>query len=334
MMKQIVFVGNYSEQGINKLEFSNDTKLTQILKIGNLKNSSYICKYNNYLYSVIEIEGDEKVESGYIAAYELNGESVKLLNTTISYGKSPCFLIVDELRNILYVANYSGGSFAAFKLEENGKIGERLYYQKFEDISRIHHIQFSKDYKTVYIIDLGLDCIIEYNIDYNGKELKLNEKSQFHFSKKSEPRHMVIDENNNIYVVTEKSCEIYKLNYNKKQELIMLEKKSILPKGTKKEEDYTGCAIKINSEMQKIYVSVRGHNSISVFDITRDNIELIQNIKCEGNTPRDIAFDIKEEYLFCANQTSNTISIFSVKNGKLSYQSKYQTEKPTCIITD
>lgn len=334
-MKQAIFVGNYSEQGINQLEFNNENQLTETLKIGNMANNSYICKYNNYLYSVIEIDGDEKIhDSGYITAYELDKEKAKLIDTTISYGQSPCFIIVDELRKILYVANYSGGSFAALKLEENGKIGKKLYYRKFEDISKIHHIQFSKDYKSVYIIDLGTDCIIEYDINYDESELNLIEKSKFCFPKETQPRHMIIDEKNKIYVVTEQSCEIYKLGHNSCQQLIMLEKKSILPEGIIKKENYTGCAIKIDSKLQYIYISVRGHNSISVFDIIDDNMKLIQNIKCEGNIPRDITLDKSGKYLFCANQVSNNISIFSIQNGKLSYQSEYKMETPTCIVAD
>ena len=210
---QDVFVGNYSENGINKMQFI-DKQLKQTFKIGNFKNNSYICKYKNYLYSAIEIGASENVNSGEVAVFELNQKEPKLINKTISYGESPCFLIVDPTREILYVANYTGGSFVAFKIKEEGSIGEKLYLQKFGIKSRIHHIQFSKDYKSVFIIDLGEDCIIEYNIDYNQKDLKLIEKSKFYFPEKSEPRHMVIDKKENIYIVTEKSCELYKLNYD------------------------------------------------------------------------------------------------------------------------
>lgn len=333
-MKQAIFVGNYSEDGINQIEFDNGKIIYETLKIGNTKNNSYVCKYKNYLYTVIEVDGDEKEKSGYVSAYELKGNEVKLINSVISYGASPCFLVVDESRDILYVANYSGGSFVAFKIEEDGKIGQRLYYQKYEDNSRVHHIQFSKDYKRVYIIDLGTDCIIEYEIIYNNENLNLKEVNKFYFKEKTGPRHMVIDEKENIYVVTEKSCELYKLGHDSQGKLIVIENKSILPDGTKKEENFTGCAIKIDSKMKNIYVSVREHDSISVFDIKEKNMELVQNVKCEGKIPRDISLDKEEKYLICANQGSDNISIFCIENGKLSYKSKYDIKCPTCILVN
>ena len=333
-MKQDVFIGNYSEQGISKLEFSENKNLKEASKIGDLKKSFYVCKYKNFLYSVTETGGDDKVNSGYVVSYKLNNNEINFINTTTSYGKSPCFLIVDPLREILYVANYSDGSFVAFKLNEDGSIGEKIYYEKFGDISRVHHIQFSKDYKSVYIVDLGEDCIIEYNIEYSHIKLNLTEKSRYYFPKKSEPRHMVMDKENNIYIVTEKSCEVYKLSHDSKEQIIIDEKKLILPKGTKKEEEYTGCAIKIDSKMQYMYISVRGHNSISVFNIENGNIELIQNVKSQGDTPTDIAFDKYEKYLFCANKVSDNISLFSIKNGLLSYENDYKIEAPTCIVID
>lgn len=332
-MKQIIFIGNYSKDGITRLEFNNNT-FTETLKVGKDINNSYVCTYKEHLYSVVEIGGDENVDSGYVSSYAINGNEVKFVNSKVSYGESPCFLIVDELREILYVANYSGGSFVAFKLDEDGSIGERLYYKKFEDISKVHHVQFSKDYRSVYIVDLGADCIIEYNIEYNQHELKLIEKAKFKFPFKSEPRHMSIDKQGNIYVVTEKSCELYKLKHNNIGQLIMIDKKSILPEGTIKKEDYTGCAIKIDAKMEYVYVSVRGHNSISAFSIKNDDFELVQNISCEGNIPRDIAFDKNEEYLLCANQGSNDISLFSIEEGKLAYQKKYEIETPTCIVVN
>lgn len=331
-MKQVIFVGNYSKQGINTLEFSTNNNLKHLFTTGHFINNSYICKYKNYLYSVVEIEGDEKVDSGYVVAYEIKGNELSLINTCISYGKGPCFLVVDESRQILYVANYIEGSFVALKLEENGAIGKKLFYKKFTNTSNIHHIQFSNDYKNLYVIDLGSDCIFEYEITYNGMELDLTEKSLFQFPELSEPRHMSLDEQNNIYIVTEKSCELYKLNHDKKSKLTLVDKISILPNQTPKKQNYTGCAIKMDYDLHYLYVSVRGHNSISVFDINNNDMKLIQNINCQGDGPRDITLDKYKAHLLCANQLSNNISIFNIKNGILTYQNQYEIATPSCII--
>lgn len=331
-MNQIIYVGNYSN-GIKKLEFNHSNFLDNHQTIGNFKNCSYICKYKNYLYSVVEINGNETTDSGYIVSYEINKNSEQFINQCPSFGKGPCFLVVDSIRKILYVTNYTEGSFVALKIEKDGSIGKLLYNKKFSNISHIHHIQFSQDFKNFYVIDLGTDYIIEYSILYDEQNLTLKETSKFKFPCNSEPRHLSIDSKNNIYVITEKSCELYKLKHNSKNKLILLNKTSILPPETHIQPNYTGCAIKINSTNQFLYTSIRGHNSISVFNIENNNLNLIQNIKCEGNCPRDISFDLYEKYLLCANQISNNISIFNLQNGLLKYQNNYIIEAPSCILS-
>lgn len=334
-MKQYIFVGNYSGEGINLLEFNPEREIKECCKIGNFINNSYICRYKNYLYGVVETDGDEKVPSGHLVSYLLENNTIELLNATISHGRGPCFLTVDTSRDILYVAHYSsGGSFTAFKLESDGRIGKKLYKQNFSKTSHIHHIQFSKDYKNMYVIDSGQQCLFEYEINLQEETLTFVEKSKFSFPENCNPRHMALDDKNNIYVVTEKSCEIYKLNYDSENHLTVLAKKSILPYGTSLSPNFTGCAIKIDSKMQYIYTSIRGHNSISVFDIREDKLEMIQNISCEGYGPRDISLDISENYLICANQFSDNISIFNVQNGLLSFSSKYNIDIPSCILIE
>ena len=331
-MKQFFCVGNYSEKGINFLTFDINMKVDEICQLNDSNNNSYLCKLNNNLYSVVEIQEKDKTENGYVNSYKIENNKIIFINRKTSYGKGACFLNIDSLRNILYIGNYVDGSVVAFKIENDGRIGDKIYYKKLTDTSNIHCIKFSYDFKKIYIVDLGEDSITEYSIFYDGKILDLIEKNVLKLKNGSQPRHIVLDNKDNIYVVTEYSCELYKISHNQKEELIILEQKSILPENTVKKLNDTGCAIIINSKMDKIYVSIRGNNSISVFNIKNDKMELIQNISCYGDCPRDICFDSKEEYLMCANQNSNDISIFKNENGVLLYKSKYEVESPSCIL--
>ena len=142
---------------------------------------------------------------------------------------------------------------------------------------------------------------------------------------------MVIDKNGNIYVVTEASCEIYKFICDN-DKLKFIQKKSILSR--KKENNYTGCAIKIDLNSEFIYVSIRGLNSIAVFSIQDNNLKMIQNVDCNGECPRDIVLDPTNHYLLCANQKSNNISIFKVNNGKIIFKNSLSIVNPSCIVVD
>ena len=94
------------------------------------KNPSYICLNNNFLYTVAEIQ-DDTVNSGYILAYKIIKNDLRFLNEKISYGNDPCYITYNKLFNILFVANYSGGSFSVYKINEDGYIGDVLYTRTF-----------------------------------------------------------------------------------------------------------------------------------------------------------------------------------------------------------
>ena len=112
----------------------------------------------------------------------------------------------------------------------------------------------------------------------------------------------------------------------------MINSVNILPDNIKIEKNFTGCALKISSDKKFIYTSIREHNSISVFD--SGALELIQNISCFGEIPRDINFDESQNYLLCANQKSSNITVFerNKKTGYLNYLSSYPINSPACII--
>lgn len=221
-----------------------------------------------------------------------------------------------------------GGSIVAYKLDSDGKIGKKLFYKKFEENSKIHQAYFSKDYSELYVINIGLSKLIKYDVIYDKEELKLINKCTFQFEKDTKPRHMVIDEKGNIYVITEETCELYKLICNNNN-FEIVQKVSIVDK----QKDTTGCAIKIDLQLKKIYTSIRGLNRIVVFNIEDDKLEKIQDVDCGGECPRDIVLDQKNKHLLCANQKSNNISVFEMKDGRITLkENKYNINSPTCIV--
>lgn len=318
-MNQKVFIGNYSK-GIKKFELNEEGNLKYLTTIGDLDNNSYIAKYKDHIYSVLE------TKNGEVVAYS-NGK----VSSKQECGELPCFLEIDEKKKIIYIANYLSGSFVVYKLEENGEIGRLLYSREYGENSNIHYIKAVED--KLYVINLGQDTLYEYCVNYNNEKLEINEKNKIVFPKKTEPRHMVLDNDKNIFVVTEKSCELYKIIHDDKEKLKIADKKSIIRPGTIKSDKDTGCAIKMDLDKEYIYVSVRGKNCISVFET--ESMNLIQNINCGGDCPRDISFDITGKFFMCANQLSNNIAIYTVlDDGILRYKDNIDTISPSCIIFD
>ncbi len=326
-MKENLLIGTYSTVGIFELEFNNSI-LKYITQNNSFENCSYICTNSNIIYNIVEYSDNPIYANGCVISRNRN---LCPINKTFLNGKGPCYLTIDKQRNMLYTANYGDGSIDIFDLNIDGSISKPIYHKKFFQNSRIHQICFSSDNKIVFITNLGNDTLYAYKILGDKTNFKLLELDKYKFPTGSGPRHLVIKENN-LYVITENSCELYQITFSENNSFNFINCVSILP-NVQKQDNYTGCAIKISNDGSFIYCSVRGHNSISVFD-TNNSLELVQNISCYGNTPRDISFNLSEDFMFCANQNSNDISIFSrnKKTGSLNFENKYSINSPACII--
>lgn len=331
-MKQLFCIGNYSSKGIFCLNF-NDGNFEPLSTFSDFPNCSYLIKNQNFLYHIVEVSKDKHNNGGTVASYQIKNHSFSLLNDSFTYGDSPCHLAIDSFRNILYVANYGDGSFSTFQIGSDGKVENKLYFEKFEkDISHIHYVALSQDNRYLFVIDLGANKIHAYSIGINPS-FDLHLCDTFSFPNDTQPRHLVLDLENRIHVITEASCEIYTLSFSHNK-FSFLFKSSLLPASFPKQEGDTGCAIKISKNHNFLYTSLRGQNLICVFEIQENKLNLIQSISSYGSMPRDISFDKTENYLICANQGSDNLTTFSVSSstGKLTFESTYPIEKPSCIL--
>ena len=326
-MKQTLFIGSYSKSGIHQVIF-DDGKISNLKSNKTFENCSYLIKNNDIIYNIIEYSDNPIYENGYLIARNSN---FSILNTSPLLGKGPCYLTIDTKRNLIYVANYGDGSLDVFSLKENGAIDTCIFHKPYTKHSRIHQVLLSPDNEFLFVVDLGNDTLFVYKIIYTYKNIELKEITNYSFPKNTAPRHIAIV-NNNIYLVTENSCELYHLILTPQNNFKLITKLSLLPHSIKRNQD-TGCAIKISNDFRFVYTSIRGHNSISVFETT-PSLKLIQNIDCSGNTPRDIFLNTSQNFLLCANQESKSISIFSrdTKTGYLHFKSKYPIDSPACII--
>ena len=330
MKEQNIFIGNTSSNGIYHYKFKNG-KIYKKCMTNDYEKCTYLANDNKYLYGVIEIAGTEEENYGYIVAYKKENGKLINIDKKPSYGKCPCHIEIDKDNKMLFVSNYIDGCLAIIKKEDDGTFGKKIYSNiNMDKISHSHCTKKLMNNSFFVSVDLGADLITTYEI----KKDEIYEVSKVQFEKGTEPRHIAVYKDF-IYVVTEKSCKLYVLKFENR-ELKIIDSVSILPDTIGIEQDYTGCAIKLSKNFKNIYVSVRGHNSISVFKIQNENVKMIQNISCGGDVPRDLELDKTNGYVFVANQCSNDVAIFKRNkfNGKLKYLYKEEVIKPTCIIAE
>ena len=92
-------------------------------------------------------------------------------------GGGPCHLAIDKQGKTLFVANYGSGSVAAFRLQPDGAIGQRIAFQQHHGSSvnpkrqrgpHAHAVVLSPDGRFLFVPDLGLDQIISYRVSGDG----------------------------------------------------------------------------------------------------------------------------------------------------------------------
>lgn len=324
MSKQYIYIGNASKIGVSTYLFSNE-QLNLISSTNDFERCTYLAQNKNNLYAV------QETENGNILAYKKTSKGLTYINTKSSLGSGPCHIEISNKKKMLFISNYMNGYFTVYKLKENGEIGEVIHNSvNNKKHSHLHCSKLFNNDANLITVDLGMNILDLYEI----QKTSLKKTFSLQFPQNTEPRHIAVH-NEKIFLLTEKSCDLYSLTYIKGK-IEILSKTTILPNNHLKKENDTGAGIKISSDGKYIYASLRGHNSISVFKYENKKLELVQNILSYGDTPRDLDIDKTQKYLFVANQDSNEISIFSrnIDTGKLKFLNKQKTLLPTCVLSE
>lgn len=320
--KQTIYIGNASSKGIIYFHFQ-DGKIENIKYTNDERRCTYLESDGKNIYGTIEIDGEEDSQGGYVVSYKKENNNLIKKDKKKSHGKGPCHIEVKNDK--IAISHYTDGFFNVFEKKKDGNIGKMIFYSRENNFfSHMHYSKIQGNY--IFKIDLGNDELLVDKIERNN----IKQITKFKFPKGTQPRHMVIAKDE-LFVVTEKSCLLYILKFEK-EKLNIKQIYSIIPKN--KNKDDTGCAIKISKDENYIYITLRGKNLVCVFKRNRQNWELIQYISCYGKTPRDIALDKDEKYILVANQDSNEISIFSREHntGKISFIESKSIDSPTCIL--
>lgn len=245
-----------------------------------------------------------------------------------SFGDDPCHIALDKVRKVIYVANYTSGSFTVFALEENGKIKpEPIYKEKFEtgsgvnperqESSHLHQVCLFKD--SVFVVDLGSDRILHYKVQTGPKIVK-DEKFFIENGAGTGPRHMAVHpEGEFAYVLNEliSSISVYEIKSGTLNKIDEIEIK--LPEKKDPKTTEYGSEIEIHPNGNWLYISNRGTAFIGVFKIDSGsgNLAHIQTVELSGTWPRHFA--IKENRFVVADQFENKLTKFEIcqESGKL-----------------
>ena len=329
----LIFAGTYTKsrgstsQGIYAFRWDADSgTLALIGLVADTVNPSFLALSpdRRKLYAVNEVDEFHQEKSGSVTAFKIEGASGKLkpINTVASGGGSPCKVAVDFSGKAAFVANYSGGSAASFRVMRNGGLSKAV--SKFQysghgaDPKRqaephAHCTTVSPDNRYVLINDLGLDRISVYHLDPETARLTANDPPFYEALPGSGPRSFTFHPNGKwAYSLNEIASTVDTLAWDSERgKLTRLQNISTLPEGFSGSN--AAAAVVVDASGRFLYASNRGDNSLAAFSIDdrAGTLEPLQHMDCAGKTPRFFTLDPGNQWLLVANQDSSDIVVFA-----------------------
>ncbi|KQS24752.1 lactonase family protein [Dyadobacter sp. Leaf189] len=285
--------------------------------------------------------GNNKVD-----AYSI-GKDKKLtyLNSQSSEGANPCHVAVHPSGKLVFAANYTGGGFTAYPAEAGGKLGTPVYREQYtgtgpnekrQEKSHAHFATASPDGKFVYVTDLGSDKVMNYTVDTRKNQLVPNPAQPFFTGKPGAgPRHLIIHPSGkSLFLLNELDATLTSCSVDKNGVITAIKTYPTLPSDFTSTN--TSAAIHLHPNGKFVYVSNRGHNSITGFAIKANGeLEMVDQQTKSIATPRDFNIDPSGKLMIVANQSTDNLVVYDVDpaTGKLAFKHESISVKlPICIV--
>lgn len=351
-----VYIGTYTSkegsQGIYRSEF--DVKSGELGKpklVAEVVNPTFltISPDHKFLYAIGET-GDQgpKKNEGSIHSYSIDSATGDLtkLNSLTTGGGGPCHVSVNSTGKFAVVANYGGGSSAAYSLKADGSLDKQIFFSQHAPSGANGHCAMFNvvgNEEYAYIVDLGLDRVFSYKLDAEHGKLVPTEPPFVKLPEKCGPRHIAFNaKSGKAYVCGERDSTIITLKRGSHGTLEITPTTpavlSTLPKDLSKEirGKNSTAQILVHPDDGHVLVSNRGHNSLAVFEVNANKTEAGPHIMGTGaqaiQTPRNFNVDPTGRWILIGNQDGGSIFVAEWSNGnaKIGPQA-IKVQNPVCI---
>lgn len=292
-MKKTIYTGTYTGSGSEGIYRFNlkDGKLSEPELFCAVKNPKYISLQNGVLAACVDLPNG--------AGAALIDKKGKILDTKTYETRTSCFIAQAEDR--VYTANYHEGTFTALE-KKDGRL-KLIRTVSLMDGGGCHQVLLWNN--LILVPTLFMDRVVIYDHDLNAVD-------SIRFHEGTGPRHGVFSPDGMyLYLVSELSNELFVIHcgdWKIDACISVLENEEKHVRGT--------AAVRINEAGNRLYVSTRGKDVLSVVEL-RDHIPtLMQVTSCGGRQPRD--FILADGYLVCANRYSHDVVSFQLnKDGTI-----------------
>lgn len=323
-----VYVGTRASgagTGIVGARLDRDGHLTPIGLVAEVPRPTWLTPHSErpVLYATSDTGNVPSVIYSLAVDRETGGLTVK--NTLPSGGIGATYLAFDEDLKGLFVAHFGSGQTSWLSVERNGDLGELLSIQQQygtgphprQAAPHSHGVVVDPTQRYLLANDFGADRIFAYRINTYTDELVPATTPYTSVAPGSGPRHSVFHPSGHfLFAVNELTSEVSSFRWDAWQGVLTPVQTLALD-----DSSYTGTKsashLVISRDGRFIYVGNRGTHSMHVFSVNprSGELEQIQVIPAQGQSPWDFALDPSGKWLVVANNVSNTVVVFKVNRG-------------------
>jgi len=325
-----LYIGSYApadQPGIYACTFDEATaNLVVHGSFAGIVNPSFVIVHPNrrWLYAVSETSQQTDGMPVSVWALRCMREpwSMEPINRQMSGGDLPCHLGINSTGQWLLVSNYGSGTVSVVPILSDGALGEMSDLNQHQGSGphperqegpHVHSATFSPDERFVIVADLGVDALMVYTFDASaGRLLK---RSQISTRPGAGPRFKVFHPSGPyVYIAHELDNTVVVYDYDMASGT--LRERQIVETLPPNTLESTTADIEISPAGDRLYVSNRGDNSISIFKIEEDGRLTRLAIRSSGGRcPRDFAITPSGRFLLVANQESGEVVVLPMLGG-------------------
>ncbi len=219
----------------------------------------------------------------------------------------PAYVATDRSGDWALTACYGSGQVRAYRFYGDGTLSPRAVL--FPSGRFTHAVVPSPNEGMLIAAVKGTDRLLQLRLD--PKDGSLTESTSQRTRSGSGPRHLAVSpDGQQVYLICESDCTLMVYDVLKndvhKEDLRLRSVVCTLPCAPGPGD--TGADVHVSDDGRHVYVSNRGHDSLSVFQRNASGVELIQNLPT-GAVPRNFCL-LGTEGLICANQEDRSLSFF------------------------
>ena len=172
-----VYVGTYNQRGSEGIYLCHldlaTGKLDAAVLVAKAANPSFLAIHPTrpLLVACNEVAQLDGAKGGAVSSFSIDPASGKLtlINHQSTGGPGTCHVTFDHTGRWVLAANYSGGSFCDFPIDEQGKLGERVSFHQHHGSSvnpnrqrepHAHSVNVDPTNHFAFVADLGIDKVM------------------------------------------------------------------------------------------------------------------------------------------------------------------------------